>query len=158
MLGDLHVYDPETAGSHGQTGETGYWADDMLWYGPCGIGSNYRWDGFVNDHRRPFLAAFPDRKGGNHYCRIGDADYAAVSGWPSMTMTHQGSYLGIPPTGQALTLRVMDFYRCADGKIAENWVLLDYMDLMHQMGVDLIARSNARSAQEGFRRRNDPIP
>lgn len=146
MLGDLHVYDPQTGGSVGQTGKNGYWADDMMWYGPGGIGSNYRWDGFVKDHRAPFLAGFPDRKGGNHYCRIGDGDYAAVSGWPSMTMTHQGAYLGIPPTGRDLTLRVMDFYRCAEGKIAENWVLLDYMHLMDQMGVDLIARSNAMSA------------
>ncbi|MCV3270521.1 nuclear transport factor 2 family protein [Roseobacter sinensis] len=146
MLGDLHLYDPTTGASRGQTGPDGYWAEDMMWYGPCGIGSNYRWEGFVKDHRAPFLSAFPDRKGGNHYCRIGDGNYAAISGWPSMTMTHQGSYLGVPPTGQRLTLRVMDFYRCAGGKIAENWVLLDYMDLMDQMGVDLIARSNAMSA------------
>ncbi|WP_299676610.1 ester cyclase [uncultured Roseobacter sp.] len=143
MLGDLHVYDPATGGSKGQTGADGYWAEDMMWYGPCGIGSNYRWEGFVKDHRAPFLAAFPDRKGGNHYCRIGDGNFAAVSGWPSMTMTHRGPYLGVAPTGRDLTLRVMDFYRCAGGKIAENWVLLDYMDLMRQMGVDLTARSNA---------------
>ncbi|MEO0498592.1 MAG: ester cyclase, partial [Pseudomonadota bacterium] len=40
MLGDLHVYDPKTFGSSGQTGDTGYWAQDMLWYGPAGVGSN----------------------------------------------------------------------------------------------------------------------
>lgn len=141
MLADLHVFDPATSASNGQTGEGGYWAEDMLWYGPGGIGSNYRWDGFVKDHRAPFLSAFPDRKGGNHYCRIGDGAYAAVSGWPSMTMTHRGAYLGAEPTGRALTLRVMDFYRCEAGQIAENWVLLDYMDLFDQMGVDLITRA-----------------
>ncbi|WP_082029412.1 ester cyclase [Tateyamaria sp. ANG-S1] len=145
MLGDLHIYDPETGTSKGQTGEGGYWADDMLWYGPGGIGSNYRWEGFVKDHRAPFLAAFPDRKGGNHYARIGQGNYAAISGWPSMTMTHRGPYLGVEPTGKSLTLRVMDFYRCADGQIAENWVMLDYMDLFHQMGIDLIAKSNAQA-------------
>ena len=143
MLGDLHVYDPKTGASKGQTGTGGYWADDMLWYGPGGIGSNYRWDGFVKDHRAPFLAAFPDRKGGNHYARIGQGNYAAISGWPSMTMTHRGPYLGVPATGKDLTLRVMDFYRCANGQIAENWVMLDYMDLFHQMGVDLIARAQS---------------
>ncbi|GIT92295.1 polyketide cyclase [Jannaschia pagri] len=139
MLGALHVYDPETGHSAQQTGEDGTWADDMLWYGPAGIGSNYRWDGFMADHRTPFLKAFPDRKGGNHYCRIGDGPYAAVSGWPSMTMTHRGPYLGVQPTGRALTLRVMDFYRCADGRIAENWVLLDYVDLFRQMGHDILS-------------------
>jgi predicted ester cyclase len=110
----------------------------MLWYGPGGIGSTYRWEGFVKDHRAPFLSAFPDRRGGNHYCRIGDGNYAAVSGWPSMTKTHLGDYLGVPATGKRLTLRVMDFYRCEAGRIIENWVLLDYVDLFRQMGVDLL--------------------
>jgi len=141
MLKDLTHYDPETFLSEGQTGQAGYWHDDMLWYGPGGIGSNYRWSGFVDDHREPFLLAFPDRVGGNHYCRIGDGDYAAVSGWPSMTMTHRGDYLGVKATNKSLTLRVMDFYRCAEGKIMENWVLLDYLDLFHQMGVDLLRRA-----------------
>ncbi|MEM9271121.1 MAG: ester cyclase, partial [Pseudomonadota bacterium] len=145
MLADLHAYDPETFESKDQTGANGYWAEDMLWYGPGGIGSNYLWSGFVKDHRESFLKAFPDRKGGNHYCRIGDGNYAAVSGWPSMTMTHQGDYLGAKADGRALTLRVMDFYRCAGGRIKENWVLLDYVELMAQMGVDVIARSNART-------------
>lgn len=147
MLGDLHVFDPTTFGSKDQTGATGYWHEDMMWYGPAGIGSNFRWEGFVKDHREPFLRAFPDRKGGNHYCRIGDGDYAAVSGWPSMTMTWRGDYLDHRADGRALTLRVMDFYRCADGKIMENWVMLDYIDLFRQMGVDLIAKHGKEMRQ-----------
>ena len=143
MLRDLSAFDPETFQSAKQTGPDGYWHDDMLWYGPGGIGSNYRWSGFAKDHRTAFLVAFPDRVGGDHYCRIGDGNYAAVSGWPSMTMTHGGDYLGIAATGRSLTLRVMDFYRCAGGKIMENWVLLDYIDLFRQMGVDLIERQDA---------------
>ncbi len=147
MLRDLTKFNPETLGSSNQTGEDGYWHDDMLWYGPGGIGANYRWDGFVKDHREAFLNAFPDRVGGNHYCHIGDGDYAAVSGWPSMTMTHLGDYLGVKATGKALTLRVMDFYRCAGGKIMENWVLLDYLDLFNQMGVDLLAKAEETENQ-----------
>ncbi|MDU8910837.1 ester cyclase [Aestuariicoccus sp. MJ-SS9] len=138
MLADLHVFDPETGTSKGQTGEDGYWHRDMFWYGPAGIGSNFRWDGFVQDHRASFLHAFPDRKGGNHYCRIGDGQYAAVSGWPSMTMTWQGDYLGLKADGRALTLRVMDFYRLSGNQIMENWVTLDYGDLYAQMGGTLI--------------------
>ncbi len=83
MLADLHVFDPGTFSSEDQTGRTGYWHPDMLWYGPGGIGSNYRWAGFVKDHRASFLRAFPHRKGGNHYLRIGDGNYPAVSGWPT---------------------------------------------------------------------------
>lgn len=150
MVSHLHEFDPQTFKSKRQTGEDGYWHDDMLWYGPAGIGSNYRWEGFEKDHRAPFLRAFPDRKGGNHFCHIGDGDYAAFGGWPSMTMTHRGDYLGVAATGRTLTLRVMDFYRCADGKIMENWVALDYLDLFRQMGIDLLAKAEDMDETAGF--------
>ena len=145
MLQDLHGFDPATMESPGQTGTDGYWHPDMLWYGPNGVGSNFRWEGFVKDRRKSFLEAFPDRKGGDHYCRIGDGNYAAVSGWPSMTMTRKGDYLGIRATNRQLTLRVMDFYRCEARKIIENWVFLDYGNLFSQMGIDLFVGPKTRS-------------
>jgi predicted ester cyclase len=138
MLADLRVFDPANFASEGQTGPGGYWHRDMLWYGPHGIGSNVTYDGFQRDHRVPFLTAFPDRVGGNHFARFGDGDYVCSGGWPSMTMTHGGPYLGVPATGRAMTLRVMDFWRVQDGSIRENWVLLDMVDLFAQMGVDLL--------------------
>lgn len=143
MLRDLHSYDPVTFQSAHQSGNGGYWARDMLWYGPGGIGSNHTYAGFQRDHRIPLLTAFPDRKGGNHFARFGDGDYVCSGGWPSMTMTHTGPYRGVAATGRRVTLRVMDFWRCAGGQIAENWVLLDLVDLFAQMGVDLIARARA---------------
>ena len=145
MLADLKAFDPATFESVGQFGPDGYWREDMLWYGPGGIGANAGYLGFQRDHRVPFLTAFPDRVGGNHFARFGDGPFAASGGWPSMTMTHRGPYLGVHPTGAALTLRVMDFWRIAeeDGRIAENWVLLDLLDLFLQMGRDLIAESQA---------------
>ena len=139
MFSDLGAFNPRDFSSNNQTGDDGYWHRDMMWYGPGGIGSNFQWQGFVNDHRSSFLTAFPDRKGGNHYCRLGDGYYSAASGWPSMTMTFQGDYLGVRADGRALTLRVMDFYRCDRRQICENWVCLDYGDLMRQMGVDILA-------------------
>jgi predicted ester cyclase len=134
MLFNLRHFQPGTFASEGQTGAGGYWHRDMLWYGPAGIGSNVTYDGFQRDHRIPFLTAFPDRVGGNHFARFGDGDFVCSGGWPSMTMTHQGPYLGVEPTGLPLTLRVMDFWRCQDGQIRENWVLLDLLDLLRQMG------------------------
>jgi predicted ester cyclase len=50
-----------------------------------------------------------------------------------MTMTRQGAYLGIAPTGRDLSLRVMDFWRVQDGRIMENWVLLDLPQRLAQM-------------------------
>jgi predicted ester cyclase len=139
MLTDLRAYDPATFQSVGQTGQGGYWHRDMLWYGPGGVGANFTYPGFDRDHRVPFLTAFPDRVGGNHFSRFGDGNYVCSGGWPSMTMTHRGPYLGVPPTGKPLTLRVMDFWRVQDGSIRENWVLLDLPELLMQMGVDVLA-------------------
>ena len=138
MLTDLRAYDPATFQSVGQTGDGGYWHRDMLWYGPGGIGANYTYAGFDRDHRVPFLTAFPDRVGGNHFARFGDGDYVCSGGWPSMTMTHRGPYLGVPASGQALTLRVMDFWRVQEGTIRENWVLLDLLKLFSDIGVDFL--------------------
>ncbi len=32
-------------------------------------------------------------------------------------------------------MRVMDFWRCEDGLIRENWVFIDFVDLLAQLGV-----------------------
>jgi hypothetical protein len=153
MLFDLKTFDPSTFASAGQTGGGGYWHRDMLWYGPAGVGSNFTYEGFQRDHRVPFLTAFPDRIGGNHFARFGDGDYVCSGGWPSMTMTHRGPYLGVPATDRPMTLRVMDFWRVerqpglggpfGGAQIMENWVLLDLVDLFRAMGVDLLANEDA---------------
>ena len=106
---------------------------------PAGIGSNFTYAGFQKDHRIPFLTGFPDRIGGNHYARFGDGNYVCSGGWPSINATHGGLYLGVAATDRKITQRVMDFWRCADGQIMENWVFIDMPDLFLQMGVDLFA-------------------
>ncbi|MEM9350123.1 MAG: ester cyclase [Pseudomonadota bacterium] len=143
MAQTLGIYDPETFDSEGQHGEGGVWTDNMLWYGPGGIGTNYRWSGFVQDHRKPFLIAFPDRKGGHHFCRFGDSNFAAMGGWPSIHATWVADYLGVKATSGPITMRVMDFYRIEGGRLAENWVFIDLTELFLQAGRDIIAEANA---------------
>ena len=101
----------------------------MLRYGPRDIGS------------RTCGPAVPNRWAGNQDCRIGDGDYAAISGSPSMTMTHRGAYLGIEPANVASTLRVMDFYRCESRRLIGNWVPLDHVDRLRQWGIDVLAKA-----------------
>lgn len=118
-----------------------YWTPDFAWYGPAGIGTSLGLDGFRTVHQIPFLTAFPDRRGGQHVGRIGDGDFVVTGGWPSVTATHTGDgWLGMPATGRPVGMRVMDFYRCENGLIAENWVPLDIIDLLRQMGYDVFAR------------------
>lgn len=121
-----------------------FWSPNMLWYGPGGIGSNRRLRGFQDFHQRPFLTAFPDRRGGNHRARIGDGAYCASTGWPSITATHAGPYLGAPATNKRITMRVMDWWRREGDLLAENWVFIDLPDLFLQFGRDLFAEMRAR--------------
>lgn len=136
MIGGLGRYDQKDLRSMGMEQ---YWRSDMMWYGPCGIGTSRGIDGFQTHHQKPFLVAFPDRKGGHHRARFGEGDFAASTGWPSVRATHAGPYLGTPASHRPITMRVMDWWRQEDGLLAENWVLIDLPHLFLQMGVDLLA-------------------
>ena len=43
--------------------------------------------------------------------------------------------MGVPATGRHVTVEVTDVYRLADGKFAEQWVIMNAMGLMQQLGV-----------------------
>lgn len=121
-----------------------YWSDDFMWYGPSGIGTTRALKGFRAHHQIPFLRAFPDRKGSGHYIRIGDGPFAVTGGWPSVTATHTGPWLGMAPSGRHIDMRVMDFYHLSGGKITENWVPIDVIHMALQMGVDIFAQLRHR--------------
>ena len=129
-----------------------HWHGKMMWYGPAGIGTTRGLQGFVDYHQLPFRIAFPNRRGGNHYIRIGDGPYSATGGWPSVFARHTGGdFLGTSPTGRDVTMRVMDFYLHHEGLIRENWVPLDIIDLLLQMDIDIFARMRSlfRRGQPG---------
>lgn len=136
MLNGLVKYDQISLNSMEQHK---YWhPEKMMWYGPSGIGTMRGLQGFEDYHQRPFLEAFPNRKGGNHKARFGDGNYVATTGWPSIFATHEGSYLGVPATGKQITMRVMDWWRREEDKLVENWVLIDLIDLFLQLGINLL--------------------
>lgn len=120
-----------------------YWHPKMSWYGPAGIGSNRRLSGFRNWHQIPFLKAMPDREGGmgENMTFIGDGDYVGFTAWPGMrAKISDDGWMGIPPSNQEITMRSLDFWRCENGLIRENWVLVDLLDVYHQIGVDVFSR------------------
>lgn len=122
-----------------------YWHPKMLWYGPAGIGSMRRISGFRRWHQTPFLNAMPDRAGGtaattkSHF--FADGEYVAVTGWPNMQVTMSGDgWLGIVPTNKQINMRSLDFWRCENGLIRENWVLVDILNVYDQLGVNVFDR------------------
>lgn len=49
--------------------------------------------------------------------------------------THLGDFQGIPATGKTIKVAYIDVWRGENGKLVENWVQLDLMGLMQQLGV-----------------------
>ena len=146
MLGSLSKF---SEGGHGAMNLEKYWHPRMSWYGPAGIGSNRRISGFRNWHQIPFLKAMPNRVGGvgRNMTFISDHDYVGFTAWPGMqaTISHDG-WMGIAPSGQEITMRSLDFWRCEGGVIRENWVLVDILDVYHQIGVDVFSRMRELTA------------
>ncbi len=58
--------------------------------------------------------------------------------------THQGKFMGIPPTEKRVTIMEICIYRIIGGKIVECWGLFDQMGLMQQLGVKQ-SRGKARN-------------
>lgn len=120
-----------------------HWHPNFMWYGPAGIGTTRGLKGFEDYHQIPFLVAFPDRAGSEigHFIRIGDGRYAVTGGWGYLQATHTGTdFLGMPPTGKRIKMRVMDFYRCDAQTIVENWIPMDVPHILLQMGIDVFGR------------------
>jgi len=117
-----------------------YWSEHFLYYAPAGIGTTRGMENFKRYHQQPFLASFPDRHGTEHYCRISDGPIACTTHWGTLTATHLGSeWMDLPATGKKLKMRVADWY-CVDenGRLNENWLFMDILDIHMQMGIDVL--------------------
>jgi steroid delta-isomerase-like uncharacterized protein len=53
----------------------------------------------------------------------------------TVTGTHRGEYMGLPPTGKSVTYNEIFIFRIVDGRIAETWGVVDVLSQMKQLGV-----------------------
>ena len=81
---------------------------------------------------RIMLAGFPD-----YQTRIDDlfAEGDKVAVRITMSGTHTGLFMGIPPTGRQVSFTGIYIARIANGKIAEHWGEEDGVSLLQQLGV-----------------------
>jgi predicted ester cyclase len=56
-----------------------------------------------------------------------------VAHWRAQA-THQGEYMGIPPTGNRVNFTGISIYRIERGQIAESWGVSDLLGMMQQLG------------------------
>jgi len=58
-----------------------------------------------------------------------------VVGRTTVTGTHQGEFMGVPPTGKSVTYNEMFIFRFANGRVVETWGVVDVYAQMKQIGV-----------------------
>ncbi|MEM1089655.1 MAG: ester cyclase [Pseudomonadota bacterium] len=117
------------------------WHDDMTWYGPSGIGSTHTIPRYQEQHQYPFRESLDNIVLNGHVCRFAEGRYACWFGWPNLTMTPTGGFLGLPACDKRVDMRVVDIYRREGDKLAENWVLIDLPYWLLQQGVDVLDRT-----------------
>ena len=116
----------------------------MNWYGPAGIGTNRGIQELSHWHQKPFLkAAFPKpygdgRQGHSLFC-------GQRLRWRDGLAKHEDDFvrrwfLKLVPGNQEITMRSLDFWRCENGLIRENWVTVDILHVFDQLGVDVFER------------------
>jgi steroid delta-isomerase-like uncharacterized protein len=53
----------------------------------------------------------------------------------TVTGTHRGEYLRLPPTGKSVTYNEIFILRFVDGRIAETWGVVDVLSQLRQLSV-----------------------
>ena len=114
------------------------WNDNMVWWGPTGIGSTYTIERYVDQHAGPFIETFKDRKFNGHLCRVSEGNYGGFFGWPNLTLTPKKKFMGIKTTPKSSEMRVIDMYRREGKKLTENWVFIDLLHFWKILGIDIL--------------------
>jgi steroid delta-isomerase-like uncharacterized protein len=95
----------------------------------------------VRETMQIFLRAFPDKK-----ITINDmiAEGEKVMVKLTVTGTHSGEFMGMPPTGSRTRYEEVLVFRLRQGKITEHWAVADTLSLMQQVGAVTSQRSADR--------------
>jgi len=117
------------------------WNNDMIWWGPGGIGASYTIEGYIKGHTAPFEKGlqFVDFTG--HIASSAEGKFGGWFGWPNLLMKAKGNYLGLTSASEKISeMRVVDLYRRDNDKLAENWIFIDHLHFLKGLGIDLLDR------------------
>ena len=116
------------------------WHEDMLWWGPAGIGATYTLERYERQHQGPFQSGLENIRFEGHGCHVDEGAYGGFFGWPSLTMTASGGFLGMSASERPTEMRLVDLYRRDGDKLAENWIFIDLPYFLLRSGLDVLAR------------------
>ena len=102
---------------------------------PPSVLARYLSDKTLVEHILAFEAAFP------RYTITADeiiAEGERVAVRATIRGTHRGEFLGVQPTGRAITLSAVILYTVRDGAIVDHWLKPDPAGLLQQLGAELV--------------------
>ena len=131
-----------------------FFTQGFRWLGNYGCGTKTGLKEFQDNWQRPFQAAFTDKT-----CidegRLYMGEWAAAFG--RQEATHSGEFLGVPASGKRVEIRYMDFWKVEDGKIVDNWVMVDFPYVLAQIGVDVFKGEGWEAFDRGERTPPRPV-
>ena len=111
-----------------------FFSETFRWMGNTGCGHKEGVREFQDNWQKPFQAAFGDKVCVDE-ARLYMGEWAAAFG--RQEATHHGDFMGVPASGKRVEIRYMDFWKVVDGKIVDNWVMVDFPHVLAQLGVDV---------------------
>jgi predicted ester cyclase len=130
-----------------------FFAENFRWMGNQGCGTKTGLKEFQDNWQRPFQAAFSDKICVDE-ARLYMGEWAAAFG--QQEATHSGEFMGIAATGKRISIRYMDFWKVVDGRIQDNWVMVDFPHVMAQLGVDAFNGHGWESFDQGEKTPSQP--
>ena len=123
-----------------------FFTSQFRWMGNFGCGTKNGLDAFQDNWQKPFQAAFSDKVCIDE-ARLYMGEWAAAFG--RQEAIHSGEFMGIPATGKKVDIRYMDFWKVEDGKIVDNWVMVDFPSVLSQLGVDCFSGQGWEAFDKG---------
>ena len=111
-----------------------FFDNNFNWFGNFGCGTKIGLKEFQQNWQIPFQKAFSEKVCIDE-ARIFEGEWGAAFG--RQEAIHTGVFMGIKPTNKKVNINYMDFWHVKKNKIINNWVMVDFPDVMKQLGVDV---------------------
>ena len=111
-----------------------FFSESFRWMGNTGCGTKDGIRAFQDNWQKPFQAAFSEKVCIDE-ARLYMGEWAAAFG--RQEAIHSGFFMGVKPTNKKIQIRYMDFWKVENRKIVDNWVMVDFPNVLAQLGVDV---------------------
>jgi predicted ester cyclase len=127
------------AGGNGE-----HWHTSSVWYGPAGIGTAYGRAEYVHGFLEPLRAAFSEPALDLEMV-VCEKNFCGVYGY--LFANHTGGWLGADPCYRRVKVRVGMHFQIEGSKIVAGWTQMDLLEMLQQMGVDLLSLAKMRALE-----------